>query len=223
MSIKAEDIVKIYKGGKETIALRGANLEVKEGEFITIVGPSGSGKSTLLHMIGGMDKPDAGTITVCEQQLKKMTARELSRYRLETVGFVFQFNNLVPFLTAHENVMLPMAFKKVKQENRGERALLLLEKVGLKDKKNNKPYQLSGGEQQRVAVATALANDPPVILADEPTGELDSETGRLVCKLFTDLQRESGKTFVIVTHDENVASIGDRKLHMEDGNLKTDI
>jgi len=220
MSIAVDDAVKIYKNGKETIALRGTSLSVEAGEFITVVGPSGSGKSTLLHLIGGMDKPDAGTIEVCDHQLNKLSNKELSRYRLETIGFVFQFNNLVPFLNALENIMLPMAFKGIQGKIRKERACSLLDSVGLLDKEFNKPYQLSGGEKQRVAVAVALANDPPVILADEPTGELDSESGQLVCDLFKQLQEESGKTFIIVTHDSKVASIGDKQFNMKDGLLK---
>lgn len=218
--IECKDVVKIYKtGGIETIALRGLDLVIQEGEFRAIVGPSGSGKTTLLNIIGGMDKPDAGTVIVDGEDITKYNENQLHEYRVKRVGFVFQFFNLIPTLTAVENVELPMILLGKPREERRKRAVELLRRVGLGDKINRKPGELSGGEQQRVAIAVALANDPPLILADEPTGELDTATGRQIALLFKELHREMNKTIIIVTHDLSIAMYAERISRMEDGKI----
>jgi len=222
--IECKDLVKIYRSGKiETIALRGLDLIIKEGEFRAIVGPSGSGKTTLLNIIGGMDKPDAGRVVVDGEDITKYDERRLLEYRAKKVGFVFQFFNLIPTLTAFENVELPMILIGLPREERKKRALELLRKVGLNDKIHRKPGELSGGEQQRVAIAVALANDPPLILADEPTGELDTATSRQIALLFQELHKELGKTIVIVTHDLSIAMYAERISRMEDGKIITTV
>jgi len=216
VEVVAKDLIKVYRTGKtEVIALRGLNMHVKPGEVVAVMGPSGCGKTTLLNLIGGLDKPTAGAIFVGGRNLVEASERELERYRLLEVGFIFQFFNLVPTLTALENVELPMALAG--SPGRRERAVELLELVGLADRAHHKPDELSGGEQQRVAIACALANDPPLILADEPTGELDRENAKMVVELLTRLSREFGKTCIIATHDYMVARAADRILRMEDG------
>ena len=216
VEVVAKDLIKVYRTGKtEVIALRGLNMHVKPGEVVAVMGPSGCGKTTLLNLIGGLDKPTAGAIFVGGRNLVDASERELERYRLLEVGFIFQFFNLVPTLTALENVELPMALAG--RPDRRERAMELLELVGLADRAHHKPDELSGGEQQRVAIACALANDPPLILADEPTGELDRENAKMVVELLTRLSRELGKTCIIATHDYMVARAADRILRMEDG------
>ncbi len=216
VSVTAEDLVKVYRLGKVKVtALRGLNMRVKSGEFVAIMGPSGCGKTTLLNLIGGLDRPTAGKIFIGKGELTALSERELEKYRLLGVGIVFQFFNLVPTLTALENVELPMALAG--KERRKERAMELLELVGLEHRAHHKPDELSGGEQQRVAIACALANDPPLILADEPTGELDRENARLVVSLLRRLSKELGKTVIVATHDYWVAKEADRVLRMEDG------
>ncbi len=216
VEVVAKDLIKVYRTGKtEVIALRGLNMRVEPGEVVAIMGPSGCGKTTLLNLIGGLDRPTAGTIVVGGRNLVAATEAELERYRLLEVGFVFQFFNLVPTLTALENVELPMALAG--KPSRAKRARELLELVGLSHRAHHKPDELSGGEQQRVAIACALANDPPLILADEPTGELDRENAKLVVDLLVRLGREMGKTVIIATHDYFVARHADRILRMEDG------
>lgn len=218
VEVVAKDLIKVYRTGKtEVIALRGLNMHVKPGEVVAVMGPSGCGKTTLLNLIGGLDKPTAGAIFVGGRNLVDASERELERYRLLEVGFIFQFFNLVPTLTALENVELPMALAG--RPDRRERAMELLELVGLADRAHHKPDELSGGEQQRVAIACALANDPPLILADEPTGELDRENAKMVIELLTRLSRELGKTCIIATHDYMVARAADRILRMEDGQI----
>ncbi|RLI39366.1 hypothetical protein DRO60_01430 [Candidatus Bathyarchaeota archaeon] len=216
VEVVAKDLIKVYRTGKtEVIALRGLNMRVEPGEVVAIMGPSGCGKTTLLNLIGGLDRPDAGAIVVGGKNIVEAPEAELERYRLEEVGFIFQFFNLVPTLTALENVELPMALAG--KPSRRDRAMELLEMVGLADRAHHKPDELSGGEQQRVAIACALANDPPLILADEPTGELDRENAKMVIDLLTSLSRELGKTTIIATHDYMVARETDRILRMEDG------
>ena len=216
VEVIARDLIKVYRTGKtEVIALRGLNMHVRPGEVVAIMGPSGCGKTTLLNLIGGLDKPTAGSIIVGGRNLVEASERELERYRLLEVGFIFQFFNLVPTLTALENVELPMALAG--RPDRRRRAMELLELVGLADRAHHKPDELSGGEQQRVAIACALANDPPLILADEPTGELDRENAKMVIELLTRLSKELGKTCIIATHDYMVARAADRILRMEDG------
>ncbi|MHA1616626.1 MAG: ABC transporter ATP-binding protein [Candidatus Njordarchaeales archaeon] len=222
--IICNNVVKIYRSGKVKVtALRGLNLKVKEGEFRAIVGPSGSGKTTLLNLIGGMDKPDAGEIIVDGEDISKYDEKKLYEYRLRKVGFVFQFFNLIPTLTALENVELPMILAGYPREKRLERAKMLLKRVGLGDKMDRRPGELSGGEQQRVAIAVALANDPPIILADEPTGELDTATSREIAELFRELHREMGKTIIIVTHDLSIAMYAEKISRMEDGRIIMDV
>ena len=218
MEVVVKDLVKIYRTGKSEVqALRGLSMSVEPGEVVAVMGPSGCGKTTLLNIIGGLDRPTAGQVLVGGKNLFLANEAELERYRLLEVGFVFQFFNLVPTLTALENVELPMALAG--KPNRRERAMELLGLVGLADRADHKPDELSGGEQQRVAIACALANDPPLILADEPTGELDRASAKVVIDLLVNLSREMGKTVIIATHDQAVARETDRILRMEDGRI----
>ncbi|MEM1585605.1 MAG: ATP-binding cassette domain-containing protein [Candidatus Korarchaeota archaeon] len=216
--VVCEDLIKIYKIGKvEVVALRGLNLRVDRGEFRAIVGPSGSGKTTLLNIIGGITKPTAGRVYVDDVDITNLPEKNLVAYRRKKVGFVFQFFNLVPTLTALENVELPMVLAGIPREQRRNRAIELLKIVGLEGRMHHKPSELSGGEQQRVAIAAALANDPPLILADEPTGELDSVTGLQIAELFKKLHTELNKTVIIVTHDASIAKLADRISRIADG------
>jgi putative ABC transport system ATP-binding protein len=218
IKIELKDLMRVYKTGKsEVIALRGVNLDVKEGEIITIMGPSGCGKTTLLNLIGGLDRPTAGSIVVDGQNIVDLSDANLVRYRRERIGFVFQFFNLVPTLTAYENVELPMRLSGKPRSYRESRVDELLELVNMKDRAVHRPDELSGGEQQRIAIATALANDPEVILADEPTGELDTKTGREVLQLFKTLRDKYNKTEIIVTHDLRISEFADRSLTIIDG------
>ncbi len=217
-SVVCRDLVKIYKTGEvEVIALRGLNMEVRPGELRVIVGRSGSGKTTLLNLIGGIDRPSAGQVIVDDINVANLPEKKLVEYRRKHVGFVFQFFNLIPTFTALENVELPMILAEVPREKRKQRARELLKLVGLEDRMHHRPDQLSGGEQQRVAIAAALANDPPLILADEPTGELDTVTSRRIAELFKKLNKELGKTIIIVTHDISIAKIADRISRISDG------
>jgi putative ABC transport system ATP-binding protein len=213
-----EDLFKVYRTEfLEVVGLRGVNLSLKEGESLALVGPSGSGKTTLLNLVGGLDRPTAGRILFEGVDLTALDERGLVEYRRESVGFVFQDFNLVPNLSALKNVELPMAAVGVPGSGRRDRALELLEIVGLAGRAGQRPFQLSGGEQQRVAVAAALANDPPLVLADEPTGELDTETGLELLELLGELKRDLGKSELIVTHDARVGGVVDRSLRMQDG------
>ncbi len=214
-----ENLVKVYKSGSlEVIALRGLTLKIAPGKIVVIMGPSGCGKTTLLNLIGGLDVPTAGTIQFGEQIISKMTPRELEMFRRQNVGFIFQFMNLVPILTAAENIALPM---KITGKNKSEidtRMQKLLKQIGLSNRKDHKPEEMSGGEQQRVAVAAALANDPPLLLCDEPTGELDTENKREVMKILRALITENpSKIILIVTHDPELQEIADIVLHIRDG------
>jgi putative ABC transport system ATP-binding protein len=216
--IVVKDLMRVYKTGKsEVIALRGLNLDVEEGEIVTIMGPSGCGKTTLLNLIGGLDRPTAGSIMVDGQNIVNFSDNELIRYRREDVGFVFQFFNLVPTLTTYENVELPLRLAGKSGSYRKERVEELLALVDMNERAEHKPDELSGGEQQRVALATALSNDPKVILADEPTGELDTKTGREVLQLFKTLRDKYHKTEIIVTHDLRISEFADRSLTIIDG------
>jgi len=217
--IEIENLIKVYRRGKiEVIAIRDVSLKIEKGEMALLVGPSGSGKTTFLHLVGGIDRPTAGKIVVSGKNIANFNDEELTNYRRKEVGMVFQFFNLLPMLTALENVMLPMEFVGVPRNERKSRAMELLKKVGMEDRKNHYPDEMSGGEQQRVAIAVALANDPPIILADEPTGELDTETGMKIIELFKKLNDE-GKTIIIATHDLRLEKYASRILEIRDGKI----
>lgn len=222
--IKCENLVKIYKTSEiEVVALQGLDLLVKRGELMAIVGNSGSGKSTLLNMLGGLDRPSAGQLFVDGKNLLKFTDKDYVDYKRSTVGFVWQNNarNLVPYLTAVQNVELPMLLQGRKK--RRERALELLDKVGLMKRKNSRLDQMSGGEQQRVAIAIALANNPKLLLADEPTGSVDTKTSNVILDIFKELNRTEGLTIVIVTHDVKLARHIDRVVAIRDGRTSSEI
>jgi putative ABC transport system ATP-binding protein len=223
-AVIVRDLIKIYKLGPiEVQALRGLNVNVRKGEMISIIGPSGSGKTTLLNIVGGLDKATAGSVKVFDTDLTKLSTTELVNFRRETVGHVFQNMNLISTLTAAENIELPMAALGIKADDRNKRIDELLEVVGLQDRRNHKPGELSGGEQQRIALAAALANDPPLILADEPTGELDTENALIVVEYLRKINKELEKTVIMVTHDPNIARISDRILRMHDGVVQADV
>ena len=216
--VQLKDLAKHYpRGGEVVKALDGVTLRLDGTGMVATVGPSGSGKSTLLHVIGAMDRPTRGEVIVAGQALNGLPEKALTRFRRRTVGFVFQTFNLIPNLTALENVMLPMEFNKIEKAERVSRARLLLERVGLSHRLTHWPGELSGGEQQRVAIARALANDPPLILADEPTGNLDTESGQKIYELLKEVARQ--RTVVVVTHAEVLARMADRVLHIKDGRL----
>jgi len=218
--IVIRDLIRVYhRGAEEVIALRGIDLEVKKGEFVTIVGPSGSGKTTLVRIIGGLDKPTAGRIWVDKKDITRYNEAQLLAYRRKKVGFVWQFGNLIENLTALQNVMLPMKVPGVrtKIKNPRERAEMLLKRLGLEDRMHHKPYELSGGEAQRVAIAVALANNPAILLGDELTGELDTETAKEVLEYIQELNKEMELTVIVVTHNPFVAKFGERMLRIRDG------
>jgi putative ABC transport system ATP-binding protein len=216
------DLSKDYPmNGQVVHALRGVSLEVQAGEYVAIVGPSGSGKSTLLQLIGGIDSPSSGEVEILGTPLSTLSDRELTRVRLTRLGFVFQRFHLLPVLTARENVELPMAEAKVTRREREARALELLDYVGLRSRAGHRATQLSGGEMQRVAIARALANRPALLLADEPTGELDATTGEEILNLFRRINAD-GATLVVVTHDERLATQAGRVIHMLDGRIQSE-
>ena len=199
--------------------LKGIDLEITQGEVVSIVGPSGAGKTTLLQIMGTLDSPDAGMINIDSTNVSRMKEKELSAFRNKHIGFVFQFHQLLPEFTALENVMIPAFIAGVPTKEASMRAMEILDFMGLKERASHKPNELSGGEKQRVAVARALINQPAVILADEPSGSLDSHNKEELHQLFFDLRNRFGQTFVIVTHDEALAKITDRTIHMVDGNI----
>jgi ABC-type lipoprotein export system ATPase subunit len=215
--IETRGLVKLYGDGAQVRALDGVNLQVSAGEFVSVMGPSGSGKSTLLNMLGALDRPTEGQVLIEGQNLDEV--KNLDRFRAQTVGFVFQLHNLIPTLTSRENVEVPMRGQPISARARRRRAQELLERVGLSERTNHLPNQLSGGERQRVAIARSLANRPQLILADEPTGNLDSHSGREIIALMRKLNHELGTTFIVVTHDEAVARQTDRILVMQDGQI----
>ncbi len=218
--ILTKDLIKVYRTGKsEVIALRGLDMHIDNGELIAVRGPSGCGKTTFLNILGGIDRPTAGRIEVDGSNLVDFSDGELVRYRLRKTGFVFQFFNLVPTLTAEENIELPMRLASRDGTDRKTRTKELLDLVGMAHRARHRPDELSGGEQQRIAIAVALANDPPLLLADEPTGELDTKTGQEVLNLFQQLNRDLKKTIVVVTHDARVAGIASRVLDIRDGKI----
>jgi len=219
-NIEIKNLIKVYKTGKsEVLALRELDCTIKEKEILAIMGPSGCGKTTLINMIGGLDRPTAGSVVIDDKNLADATDAELIRHRREKVGIVFQFFNLVPTLTARENIEMPLRFAKKSSKEIKERVDGLLKLVEMESRSVHKPDELSGGEQQRIGIAVALANDPPIILADEPTGELDTKTGQQILNLFKMLRDDKGKTIVIVTHDLRIGHIADRVMTIVDGKI----
>ncbi|MDQ4148747.1 MAG: ABC transporter ATP-binding protein [Actinomycetota bacterium] len=214
------NLFKTYRlGTVEVRALDGVCLEVEAGTFVSVMGPSGSGKSTLLHLLGGLDTPSEGVVTVGGKDLSKLTDEELTLFRRRSLGFIFQFFNLLPTMSAWENVALPRLLDGLKLADVKPRALELLERVGLGERADHKPSQLSGGEMQRVAIARALVADPLLILADEPTGNLDSKSGEAVLDLLRSTVTEDGRTVIVVTHDAKAASVADRIVMLKDGKI----
>jgi ABC-type lipoprotein export system ATPase subunit len=216
--VTLERVTKIYrKNAQEVRALDGIDLSIQSPGMVAVIGPSGSGKSSLLHVISAMDRPTGGEVVVAGRHLAALGDADLTAFRRQTVGFVFQTFNLIPNLTALGNLMLPMEFNGVEKHERGRRARMLLERVGLGARATHRPGELSGGEQQRVAIARALANDPPLVLADEPTGNLDSKTGQVIYELLDEIARD--RTVIVVTHAEPLAQRAKRVVHIHDGRL----
>ena len=219
--IRCIDVRKVYRQGKnEIIALDGVSLEIARGEFAVIMGPSGSGKSTLLHLIGGLDRPTSGELLVDQRLIGQMADEQVTLFRRTRIGFVFQFFNLLPTLTALENITLPFVLDGRPKAEAEQRAMTLLDKVGLENRKDHLPEELSGGEIQRIAVARALTFDPPILLADEPTGNLDSKTGESILSLLRQINREKDCTIVMVTHSQEAARCGDRTIFFRDGMIE---
>jgi len=215
--IKMENIRKVYDTGKiEVEALRGLDLHIKKGDFVTVIGPSGSGKSTLMNIMGCLDKPTTGEYKLNGQNIKNMNDNELSELRNKEIGFVFQNFNLLPYASAYENVEMPLLFAGIGGKKRKEKVEYILNKVALGDRMDHKPNELSGGQKQRVAIARALVNDPNIILADEPTGNLDSKSGREIMELFVDLWKE-GNTIIMITHDPRAKDYTDNFVNITDG------
>ena len=219
--VRARGVKRIYEiGGQPVHALRGVDLDIKRGEYISIMGPSGSGKSTLFNMIGGLDKPTDGTVFIDEVDLAQLDAFELAWLRCRKIGYIFQTFNLIPVMTAMENITLPMIFAGASLDEQMEKGKKLLEMVELGHRMNNKPSELSGGQQQRVAIARSLANDPAIILADEPTGNLDQKTGKSIIELLKRLNKESGVTIITATHDDKMLDVSDRIVWVADGAIE---
>ncbi len=217
--IKLEEITKVYPMGKrELTVLRGVNLDIEQGELVAIMGPSGSGKSTMLNLIGCLDKPTSGSYYLEDREVSRLSSNELARVRGEKIGFIFQTFNLLPRISALANVELGLKYSD-KGNHYRDRALAALDKVGLSDRAHHRPTELSGGEQQRVAIARALVKNPPLILADEPTGNLDSQSGAEIISILTSLHAEQNITLVVVTHDNNIAHRCQRIVHLKDGQI----
>ncbi len=218
--VSIKNVVKRYTRGKQQVeVLHGLNLEVASGEFLALMGPSGSGKTTLLNLIGGLDRPDSGEVTVAGERIDQLSSGELARWRARHVGFVFQFYNLLPVLTAERNVEVPLLLTKLSRAQRKQNVRAALELVGLADRAKHKPAELSGGQQQRVAIARALIADPTLIVCDEPTGDLDRESAEDILKLLEILNRTQGKTIIMVTHDPLAAAHASHKLYVDKGRL----
>ena len=219
--IRCIDVRKVYRQGKNEItALDSVSLDIARGEFAVIMGPSGSGKSTLLHLIGGLDRPTSGELLVDQRLVGQMADDQVTLFRRTRIGFIFQFFNLLPTLTALENIALPVVLDGRSKEEAEQRAKMLLDKVGLENRKDHLPEEMSGGEIQRIAVARALAFDPPILLADEPTGNLDSKTGESILSLLRQINRDAGCTIVMVTHSQEAAGYGDRTIFFRDGKIE---
>lgn len=217
--IELKNLTKIYKDGMEFRALDNANLKIKKGEFAAIVGPSGSGKSTLMHLIGLLDTPSSGLLLIDNHDVTKMSDKERSEMRNRMLGFVFQYHHLLPDFTALENVMMPLLIAGRSKKESEEIAEKLLKEVGLEDRMDHRPGELSGGQNQRVAVARALSCSPAIVLGDEPTGNLDTKTGNLIYELLRRLNKEYNQTFIVVTHNEDLASKADRIIRLVDGKI----
>jgi len=218
--VEAEDLTKYYQMGPITVkALESVNLRIKRGEYISIMGPSGSGKTTLFNMVGGIDRPTRGRVYIDGVDIAKLDAYELAWLRCRKIGYIFQTFNLIPVLTAMENVMLPMIFAGVEREERNRRGREILETVGLGERLDHKPMELSGGQQQRVAIGRALANNPVIILADEPTGNLDLQTGLEIITLLRGMNKEKGVTVIAATHDLKMIDVSDRIIYLRDGQI----
>lgn len=220
--IKMKNVSRTYQMGEEEVhALRGISFEVQQGEFLSIMGPSGSGKSTCMNMIGCLDRPSGGIVEIGGKETAKMTEKELAVLRNKIIGFVFQQYHLLPGMSILENVMLPLRYQGIERSKRAELAKIALEKVNLLDRINHRPHELSGGQKQRVAIARAMVTKPQIILADEPTGALDSKTGKQVMELFREINK-SGTTIVIVTHDPGIGESTNRCIRIFDGNIQSD-
>ena len=219
--VRTKEVRKVYQMGKvEVEALKGINLEIRTGEYLSIMGPSGSGKTTLFNMVGGLDKPTSGKVYIDEVDVAQLDAYELAWLRCRKIGYIFQTFNIIPVMTALENVTLPMTFAGLTTDESRDKGVELLNKVGLGDRVTHKPFELSGGQQQRVAVARAMANDPAIILADEPTGNLDLRTGREIIDLLKEMNEDSGVTVISATHDMKMLSVSDRVVWIRDGQVE---
>ncbi len=218
--VQVHDVSKVYERGRQKIeVLHGLTLEIPRGDFVALMGPSGSGKTTLLNLIGGLDQPSAGEITVAGRRIDQLSSGQLAQWRAHNVGFVFQFYNLMPVLSAEKNVELPLLLTRLSAAERRRNVAVALEIVGLADRAKHKPKELSGGQEQRVAIARALVSDPQLLVCDEPTGDLDRKTADEILGLVQVLNREHGKTIVMVTHDPKAAEFARRTLHLEKGQL----
>jgi putative ABC transport system ATP-binding protein len=218
--VEIRDLAKAYRRGSEVIRVfEGVNLEIRDGEFLALMGPSGSGKSTLLNIIAGLDSPTAGSVVVDGQEITRMNGRQLAAWRSTHIGFIFQFYNLLPVLTAAQNVELPLLLTRLSKKQRRDHVMTALEIVGLADRSEHFPGQLSGGQQQRVGIARAVVSDPTIILGDEPTGDLDAGSGKEILDLLERLSREFGKTILMVTHDGHAAERAQAIMHMDKGVL----
>jgi putative ABC transport system ATP-binding protein len=218
--IEIRDLSKVYERGRQKVeVLHHINLNIAEGDFLALMGPSGSGKTTLLNLVGGLDTPTGGSITVAGQRIDQLGAGALARWRATNVGFVFQFYNLMPMLSAQRNVELPLLLTKLSAAQRRKNAAIALQLVGLAERASHKPAELSGGQQQRVAIARAIVSDPALLVCDEPTGDLDRQSAEEVLGLLRQLNREHGKTIVMVTHDPKAAEYADHTLHLDKGTL----
>ncbi|MCF8205383.1 MAG: ABC transporter ATP-binding protein [Methylotenera sp.] len=221
--IEIRDLSKAYTRGKQTVeVLHGIQLDVQQGDFLALMGPSGSGKTTLLNLIGGLDTPTGGSINVGGERIDQLSGAALAKWRASRVGFVFQFYNLMPMLSAQKNVELPLLLTKLSAAERKKRAAIALQLVGLADRASHKPTELSGGQQQRVSIARAIVSDPTLLVCDEPTGDLDRQSAEDVLTLLQALNREHGKTIVMVTHDPRAASRASHTLHLDKGTLVTE-
>jgi putative ABC transport system ATP-binding protein len=218
--VEVRNVSKVYERGRQKVeVLHGLTLSIAKGDFVALMGPSGSGKTTLLNLIGGLDQPSAGEVHVAGQRIDNLSSGQLARWRAQNVGFVFQFYNLMPVLTAQKNVELPLLLTRLSAKQRKQNAAVALKLVGLADRAGHKPKELSGGQEQRVAIARAIVSDPQILVCDEPTGDLDRQTADEILRLLQTLNREHGKTIVMVTHDPKAAEFAQRTLHLDKGTL----